>query len=70
MCYLMTGLVTGMDNVVGTLVNKLESKGLMDNTYIIFVSDVSPGTDGLLLWNYKGDVTSTIEGTHNLLLVP
>ena len=30
-----------MDYVVGKVVDKLETKGLMENTYVIFVADVS-----------------------------
>ena len=37
----VTGLVTGMDYAVGELVEQLEENDLMDNTYIIFMSDVS-----------------------------
>ena len=35
------GLASGMDYVIGQVVDKLESKGLMNNTYIIFLADVS-----------------------------
>jgi arylsulfatase A-like enzyme len=38
--YENTGLVSGLDWMVGQLVDMVTTKGMLDNTYIIFQSDV------------------------------
>lgn len=43
----VSGLVSGLDYAIGKIVDKLKEKGVYDNTYIIFSSDVS------ICCNYK-----------------
>lgn len=54
------GMITAMDEMIGKIINKLEQKGMLENTYIIYTSDHgdSMGEHGLFYkqCSYEGSV--------------
>ena len=48
MCFEFQGLVSGMDCVIGNIVDKLKETGFYDNTLILFSSDVSKQSQNFL----------------------
>ena len=50
----MMAMITALDDAVGEIVQNLKSKGLFDDTFFLFTSDVSNHTDHtLFFYNYE-----------------